>query len=209
VLQLIDADSVSRGLADGTSLGRASDREMRLCLNLVRATARALDPQSRVRCAASITTATYRLDVLTASGDSQWSVHRRPEGAGQAVLEEMNDLINACLAAGPLRRRPARHADLVILVGKDGIYAPPVRRLRLLGIPTWLLVPGRFVADSLYACSCAVSFLGTGPPDLNTTALSRIGSEWRHTRGAKWLRPCLDPNTGENFEFLTEVPLLA
>ncbi len=210
VLQLTDGDCVSYGLADGTPLGRASDQEMRLCLNLVRATARALDPQSRVRCAASITTATYHLDVLTASGCDQWSVRRGPGGANQAVLEEMNDLIDARLAAaGPARKRPIQHADLVILVARDGIYAPPVTRLRLLGIPTWLLVPGRLVADSLYARSCAVSFLGPEPPDLNTTALPRIGSEWRHTRGAKWLHPRLDPNAGEDFEFLTGVPLLA
>ena len=208
VLQLTDGDCVSYGLADGAPLGRASDQAMRLCLNLARATARALDPQSRVRCAASITTATYHLDVLTASGCDQWSVRRGPGGADQAVLEEMNDLIDARLAAaGPTRKRPIQHADLVILVARDGIYAPPVRRLRLLGIPTWLLVPGRLVADSLYSCSCAVSFLGPEPPDLNTTALSRIGSGWRHTRGAEWLHP--DPNAGEDFEFLTGVPLLA
>jgi hypothetical protein len=176
VLQLIDADSVSRGLAGGTPLGRAADQEMRWCLNLVEATSRALDPQSRVRCAASITTATYHLDLLTGSGSNQWSVRRGPGGADQAVLEELNDLIDTRLAAArPGRKRPTRHADLVILVATDRIYAPPVRRLRLLGIPTWLLVPGRLVADSLYAYSCAVSFLSPEPPDLNTTALCRTG----------------------------------
>ena len=50
----------------------------------------------------------------------------------------------------------------MILVGQDGIYAPPVRRLRLLGIPTWLLVPGRSAATSLYRASSAVSYIG--PP---------------------------------------------
>ena len=209
VLQLTDGDCVSYGLANGATRRRASDQEVRSCLDRVHATATLLDPHARIRCAVSTETATHHLDVLTASGSNQWSVRRRPGGADQAVLEEMNDLINARLAAGPGRKRPAQHADLVILVARNGIYAPPVRRLRLLGIPTWLLVPGRLVADSLYACSCAVSFLGPEPPDLNTTALSRIGSEWRHTRDAKWLHPRLDPNAGENFEFLTGIPLLA
>ena len=48
----------------------------------------------------------------------------------------------------------------MILVGKDKIYAPPVRQLRLLGIPTWLIVPGRLPAASLYRAACAVSFIG-------------------------------------------------
>ena len=63
-------------------------------------------------------------------------------------------------ATRPGRKRPARLADLVILVGKDKIYAPPVRQLRLLGIPTWLIVPGRLPAASLYRAACAVSFIG-------------------------------------------------
>ena len=169
VLQLIDADSVSHGLADGTSLGRASDHDVQLCLDVVLATARALDPQSRLRCAASTATAAYHLDVLIASANNQWSVRRGPGGADQVLLEEMSDLTGARLiATGPGRKRPARHSDLVILVGQDHIYAPPVRRLRLLGIPTWLMVPGRVVAAPLYASSCAVSFLGPDLPDLTT-----------------------------------------
>ena len=169
VLQLIDMDGVSHGLADGTSLGRASDREVRRCLDVVRATACALDPQSRLRCAASTATASYHLDVLTASGNNQWSIRRGLDGADRALLEEMSDLIDArMIATGPGRKRTARTADLVILVGQDHIYAPPVRRLRLLGIPTWVMVPGRLVAASLYACSCAVSFLGPDLPDLTT-----------------------------------------
>ena len=169
MLQLINLDGVSRGLADGTRLGRASDRDVQMCLGIVQATARELDPQSRVRCAASTATAAYHLDVLTASGNNEWLVRRRLDDVDQALIEEMADLIDARLiATGPGRGRPARQADLVILVGQDHIYAPPVRRLRLLGIPTWLMVPGRFVAASLYACSCAVSFLGPDTPDLTT-----------------------------------------
>lgn len=170
VLQLIDADSVSHGLADGTPAARASDQDVQRCLDVVRATARALDPQSRVRCAASTATVGYHLDVLTASGNNQWSIRRGLDGADQALLEEMDDLIGTrTIAAGPGRKRTALTADLVILVGQDHIYAPPVRRLRLLGIPTWLMIPGSLVAASLYACSCAVSFLGPDLPDLTTS----------------------------------------
>ena len=180
VLQLIDADSVSRGLADGTSLSRASDQDVQLCLDVVRATAHALDPQSRVRYAASTATAAYHLGVLTAAGNNQWSVRRGLDGADQVLLEEMSALIGGRLiATRPGRKRSAPLADLVILVAQDHIYAPPVRRLRLLGIPTWLMVPGRLVAASLYTCSCAVSFLGPGLSGLNTTGgqlASRLSS---------------------------------
>jgi hypothetical protein len=163
VLQLISADSVSRGCG--------SARHVRRCIDITQATARALDPQARIRCAASAGTAAYHLDLLTASGNNQWSVSRWAGDAGQVLLEEMNDLISARLTATgprPKRQRRARPADLVILVGDDPAYAPPVRRLRLLGIPTWLMVPGRQVAAPLYACACAVSFVGPGRPDLTT-----------------------------------------
>lgn len=62
-----------------------------------------------------------------------------------------------------LARGAALGRDLVILGGQDHIYAPLVRRLRLLGIPTWLVVPGRQVAASLYSSSCAVSYLPAEP----------------------------------------------
>jgi hypothetical protein len=176
VLQLVDADSVSRGLAHGTSLGRAPDQAVQLCLDVVRATARALDPLSQIRCGASPATAVCHLDVLTVTGNNQGSIWPGPGGADQVLLEQMRVLIRTrIVATGPGRKRPARPADLVILVGQDQIYASPVRRLRLLGIPTWLIVPGRLVAASLYASACAVSFLGPDSPDLNT-AVSRLAS---------------------------------
>jgi hypothetical protein len=161
VIRLIDLDSVSHGLAQGTSLGRASNQDVQLFLDIVQVTARALDPQSRVRGAASTATAAHHLDVLTASGNNHWSIRRGLDGADQVLLEEMNDLISARLiATKPGHSRSARPADLVILVGQDHIYAPPVRRLRLLGIPTWLVVPGPPVAAVLYSGACAVTFLG-------------------------------------------------
>jgi hypothetical protein len=179
VVQLIDLDGVSHGLADDTPYDRASDQDVQLCVDVVQATARALDPQSRIRCAASTATAAYHLDVLTVSGNNQWSIRRGVDGADQALLEEMSDLVDARLiATRPGRKRPPRLADLVILVGQDHIYAPSIRRLRLLGIPTWLMVPGRLVAASLYASSCAVSFLGQGTPDMTIGGQLPPGPGW-------------------------------
>ncbi|MGD0377272.1 MAG: hypothetical protein ABSB01_22135 [Streptosporangiaceae bacterium] len=161
VLVLVDADAVSHGLAEGTGLGRASDQKVRLCLDVVRATARALDPQARVRYAASSRTAACHFGVLATSGNNTWSVRRGLDGADQVLLEELGDLREARLLATQSGcKHPARLAELVLLVGQDHVYAPAVRRLRLLQIPVWLLVPGRFVAASLYSSACAVSFIG-------------------------------------------------
>lgn len=170
VMRLIDLDGVSHSLARGTSPGRASNQDMQLFLDIVQATARSLDPQSRVRCAASSVTAACHLDVLTASGSNQWSIRRGLDGADQALLEEMNHLIRTRLTATRLGRgRRAQRAALLMLVGQDHIYAAPVRQLRLLGIPTWLIVPGRQVAASLYARSCAVSFIRPDTAGLATS----------------------------------------
>lgn len=165
VLLLVDTDAVSWGVAGRTASGRASDQQVRWYLDIVQATARALDLQARARLAASSETASRHLDVLTSSGNGTWSIRRGRDGADHVLLEELNDLIGAhILATRPRRPRSAPLADLVILVGADHIYAPAVRQLRLLRIPTWLIVPGRFVAASLYSCSCAVSFLGPQHP---------------------------------------------
>ena len=51
-----------------------------------------------------------------------------------------------------------------MLVGNDGIYAPPVAQLRLLGTPTWLLALSDRVADSLLHAACAVDYIGPGRP---------------------------------------------
>ncbi len=161
VLQLTDGDCVSHGLANGTRHQRASDQEVRSCLDRVHATARLLDPHARIRCAVSTETAIYHLAVLAAARNNLFTIRRGLDGADWALLEELADLIDVrMVAARPGRKRSAQVADLVILVGKDGIYAPPVRRLRLLGIPTWLLVPGRSAATSLRRASCAVSYIG-------------------------------------------------
>jgi len=161
VLQLTDGDFLSYGLADGNAGRRASDQEVRSCLDRVHATATLLDPHARIRCAVSTETATHHLDVLTNARNNLFTIRRGLDGADGALLEELTDLINARLmATRPKRRRPTQHADLVILVAGGGIYAPPVRQLRLLGIPTWLLVPGHYPAASLRSASCAVSCVG-------------------------------------------------
>jgi hypothetical protein len=169
VLQLTDGDCVSHGLADGSARGRASDQEMRACLDRVRTAAMLLDPHARVRCAVSTETAVHHLDILAAARNNSFAIRRGLDGADRALIEELADLIGTrTIAIHIRRRRPAGHADLVILVGKDKIYAPPVRQLRLLGIPTWLIVPGCLPAASLYRAACAVSFIGPCPGSPNS-----------------------------------------
>ncbi len=169
VLQLTDGDCVSHGLADGAARGRASDQEMRACLDRVRAAAMLLDPHARVRCAVSTETAAQHFDILATARNNSFAIRRGLDGADRALIEELTDLIGArTIATQTRRRRPAGLADLVILVGKDKIYAPPVRQLRLLGIPTWLVVPGRLPSASLYRAACAVSFIGPFPGSPNS-----------------------------------------
>jgi hypothetical protein len=164
VLQLTDADAVSHGLADGTPRDRAANQEMRACLDVVQATTRAIDPRARVVCAASSATATRHLDVMTASGGNTWLVRRGLDGADRALLEELDLLTDLHQARHrSARKGPYGPAELVILVAQDHIFARSVRRLRLLGVPTWLLVPGRLVAHDLYTTACAVTFIGPRP----------------------------------------------
>lgn len=178
VLQLIDTDAVSRGLVDGTPRDRASNQEVRACLELVQATARVIDPRSRILCAASSATATHHLDIMTSSSANTFVVRRGLDGADQALLEELEHLAEVHLAAHrPRRRRQADPADLVILVAQDHIFAPAVRRLRLLGVPAWLLVPGHRVAADLYTAACAVTPIG---PRLG---LQNTGGTGRHPSG--------------------------
>ena len=161
VLQLTDGDCVSRGLVEGTARKRASDQEVRWCLDQVHATAALVDPYPRARCAVSSATALVHLDVLTSARNNFFTIRRGLDGADWALLEELADLIKArTIATRPGRRRPARLADLVILVGQDKIYTQAVRQLRLLGIPTWLLAPNHLVAASLRSAACAVTYIG-------------------------------------------------
>lgn len=114
VLLLANLDDISRGLAGDTPPGRASYRDVERCLGIVQATAHLLDPQSRIRCAASAATAAYYLDALTASGNNEWLVCPGTYDVSQALLEEMADLVYVRLiATAPERGRPKRHVDLV------------------------------------------------------------------------------------------------
>ena len=165
ILALTDGDCVSHGLVDGTVRGRASTHEVRACLDRVRATAAHLDPRARVRCAVSSETAVCHLDVLTAARNNSFAVRRGLDGADRVLLEELAHLIDArMVTTRPGRKSQAPPADLVILVGQDRAYAPPVRQLRLLGIPCWLLIPSRFVAASLYRAATAVTYIGPRCP---------------------------------------------
>ena len=161
VLQLTDGDCVARGLVEGTGRRHASDHEVRSCLDLVLATATLLDPHAQARCTVSSATALRHFEVLTSARNNSFTINRGLDWADWALLDELAALIDArTMAARPGRKRPARLASLVILVAQDEIYAQPVRQLRLLGIPCWLLVPGRSAAASLRTASCAVSYIG-------------------------------------------------
>ena len=162
---LIDGDCLSYGLAGDGARRRAPDDEVRSCLDRVRATAAHLDPHAGTRCAVSSATAIRHLDVLTSAHNNIFTIRRGVNGADRALLEDLTDLIDAqMIAARPGRRRQAGLADLVMLVGQDKIYARPLRRLRLLGIPGWVLTPGHLVAASLRRAACAVTYIGPGCP---------------------------------------------
>jgi len=166
---LIDMDTISRGMASNPASGRASDWQVQRCLDIVQATARALDPYAQARYAASSKTAAHHLTVLTSSGNGIWSIRRGLGGADQVILEELNSLTeDRVLATRPHRPRPAHHANMIILVAADHAYAAAVRRLRLLGVPTWGIVPGRFVAASLHSSCCALSYLRADPAGPHT-----------------------------------------
>jgi len=166
VLLLIDVDCVSYGLMEGTG-ERACDEDMRACLELVHATAAGVDRRywTWTRRALSSATAKHHLDVLISAPSNSFTVRYGRNGADLALIEELDDLLKIrSTAARPGRKRPTRLADLVILVGHDGIYAPQVGELRLLGTPTWLLALSDRVADSLLHAACAVDYIGPSRP---------------------------------------------
>jgi hypothetical protein len=113
--------------------------------------------------AASSLTAVIHLAVLAEAPVDTWVIQRGLDYAKCAV-EELEDLIVGQLHVGRGRNRTVSHADLVILVAQDHIFAPQVRQLRLLHVPRWLLVPGCFVAPSLYSAATSVTFLRLATP---------------------------------------------
>ena len=95
---------------------------------------------------------------MTRSANNVWSIHRGLDGADHALLEEL-EYITAATIGADRNKNAGRPADLVVLIALDHIYAPAIRRLRLLGVPTWVLQPGRFIAADLYKAAAAVTRL--------------------------------------------------
>ncbi|MGH3219399.1 MAG: hypothetical protein ACRDPY_11935 [Streptosporangiaceae bacterium] len=154
-----DMDALSHGLAEGSARGRASDARVWAVLEQVMLTASGMGCRRLpVRWAASSATARHHLDLMTRSANNVWSIRRGLDGADYALLEEL-ECITAATISADRNQNTCRPADLVVLIGSDHIYAPAIRRLRLLGIPTWVLQPGRFIAADLYKAAAAVTRL--------------------------------------------------
>lgn len=159
LLVLGDVDALSHGLAEGLARGRAPDAHVWEVLEQVMLTASCLGPRGcAVRWAASSATARYHLDLMTRSANNVWSIRRGLNGADYALLEEL-EYIEAATISANREKNAEPPADLIILIALDHIYAPAIRRLRLLGIPTWVLQPGRFIAAELYSAATAVTRL--------------------------------------------------
>jgi hypothetical protein len=157
LLVLGDLDELSYGLAEGLAGRRAPDVHVWAVLEQVMSTASRLGSRRcPVRWAASSATARYHLDVMTRSANNVWSIRRGLNGAGYALLEEL-EYIEAATISASRDKNVEPPADLIILIALGPIYAPAVRRLRLLGVPTWVLQPGRFIAAELYKAATAVT----------------------------------------------------
>ena len=161
LLVLGDMDAVSHGLAEGSVYDRASDAYVGAVLGQVRVSAAAFGPITRVRLAASSATARHHLDLITRSANNVWSIRQGLDGADHALLEELEGLAAARLAPRN-HKHVARDASLVVLIAQDHIYGSAVRQLRLLGVPTWVLQPGRYIAAELYQAATAVTALSQG-----------------------------------------------
>src|SRR5690348_8468584 len=120
---LVDLDSLSRGLAEGSASSRASDQDLAAAMRLIRNSADRLGHVRRVRYASSSETAVVHQDVLFRTSSNVWAIRRGLNGADGVLLDEMRDL-----AAGRVRAssHPA-HRHALVLCGQDFIYAPAVR----------------------------------------------------------------------------------
>jgi hypothetical protein len=161
VLELVDADAVCHGLAEGSELARASDTDFSQGLARSRAAALALSGGNlstvATVIAASTRTAEQHLSAVLASPGNTWRFRRGLDGADHALIDELEALAAGLEHPCSLRRQGCRLPAAVLLVGQDHAYAPTVRRLRLLGCPTWVLQPGRYIAADLYKAACAVT----------------------------------------------------
>lgn len=161
ILELVDADAISASLVHDYTAHCPCDLPLSSCLEIAQVCGTSLDPESRVRCAASAMTAFHHVDVLINAGVVTLAVRRTVGDARRVLLEELADLIDARTSATrPGGSQLPGLPNLLILLATSRVYAPAVRQLRLLGIPCWLLVPGYYAAASLRSCACAVSFIG-------------------------------------------------
>jgi hypothetical protein len=158
VVLLADIDALSHGLAEGSGTSRATDAHLAAVLERVLLTVSGLGSRCPTRWAASSATARYHLNLVTRSANNVWSIRTGLDGADHVLLEELAQ-ITAATMSGHRGKNARRPPDLVILIGADHIYAGAIRRLRLLGVPTWVLQPGRFIAADLYRAATAVSRL--------------------------------------------------
>ena len=157
VLVLADMDAVSHGLAEGSGASRVSDAEAGLLLRQVQITAWATGAaHCRFRLGASSETAKHHWGLVTASANNQWSIRKGLNGADQALTEELDGLA-ANVHAEQARKHGRACTNLAILIGQDHAYGPAVRQLRLLGVPTWVLQPGRYIASDLYRPAACVT----------------------------------------------------
>jgi hypothetical protein len=154
---LADMDAVSHGLAEGSGADRVSDVEAGLLLRQVQMTAWATGAaHCHFRLAASSETAKHHWGLVTASANNQWSIRKGVDGADHALTEELDGLA-ANVHAEQARKHSRTGTNLVILIGQDHAYGPAIRQLRLLGVPTWVLQPGRYIASDLYRPAACVT----------------------------------------------------
>lgn len=164
VLVLADMDAVSHGLAEGSGAGRVTDAEARSLLAQVKLSARATGAADRrFRLAASSETALHHVGLVTSSKNNLWSIRTGLNGADHVIKDELDGLA-ADVHAAQTRRRATACPTLVILIGQDHEYGPSVRQLRLLGVPTWVLQPGRYIASDLYRPAACVTRVGPAVP---------------------------------------------
>ena len=157
VLFLGDLDAASHGLAEGSQRDRVADAVLAEMADAIRAAVLSTGSNiTRTRWAASSAMAAEHVGWLARCSNNSFVVRRGVDGADGALLEELDDLVDRLSTAAGRKSRPTA-APLVVLVAKDHIYAPAVRRLQLLAAPTWVLQPGRYIAADLYRAACAVT----------------------------------------------------
>lgn len=150
VTLLIDIDALSH-TSPGTRLANA---ELSTVMDTVSRTVASIASSVHRRYAASVRTGNHHADLLFAVPNNTWAVRRGLDGADAAILAEL-DALAAARPHGP---------HLVVLVANDHIYAEPVRLLRDLGVPTWLLHTGRqALSGQLYAAATGATKLPSQP----------------------------------------------